>query len=259
MTNECQPVMTHVADKLRVNVYEDRRAMGAAAAAQVGARLRELLASKGQVRMVFAAAPSQDELYQGLVQERGIDWSRITAFHMDEYIGLSESAPQRFGNYLNDRLFSLVQPGRVELLDSTGSIEEECARYSAMLREGPIDIVCLGIGENGHIAFNDPPVADFEDPRLVKAVELDRACRQQQVNDGCFPELEAVPTHAITLTIPALMSGEQLYGIVPGVKKRHAVQQTVHGPITTACPASILRTHPRATMYLDTDSFGQLG
>jgi glucosamine-6-phosphate deaminase len=153
-------------------------------------------------------------------------------------------------------LFSRVRPGRVELIDGSGGIERECERYAALLAEAPIDVVCLGIGENGHIAFNDPPVADFRDPLLVKAVELDLPCRRQQVNDGCFPNLDAVPTHAITLTIPALMSGARLYCSVPGATKRDAVKETMNGPITTACPAAILREHPDMTLFADLDAFG---
>jgi glucosamine-6-phosphate deaminase len=241
---------------MRVRVHADRAAMGADASAQAGAAIREAIAAKGEARVVFAAAPSQNELYEGLIREEGIDWSRVTAFHMDEYIGLAADAPQRFGTYLSDRLFSRVRPGRVELIDGSGGIERECERYAALLAESPIDVVCLGIGENGHIAFNDPPVADFRDPLLVKAVELDLPCRRQQVNDGCFPNLDAVPTHAITLTIPALVSGARLYCSVPGATKRDAVKETMNGPITTACPAAILREHPDITLFADLDAFG---
>lgn len=253
---EIRPERTEVAGLLQVRVYRDRKAMGFAAAASAGAGIREAIAAKGEARVVFAAAPSQNELYEGLAREEGIDWDKVTAFHMDEYIGLPASAPQRFGNYLTERLFRVVKPGRVELIDSSGDIQRECERYAAMLAEAPIDIVCLGIGENGHIAFNDPPVADFEDPLLVKVVELDLACRQQQVNDGCFPELAAVPTHAVTLTIPALMSGARLYCSVPGSHKRQAVMNTLRGPVATACPASILRTHPSAILFADQDAYG---
>ncbi|MNZ79423.1 Glucosamine-6-phosphate deaminase [compost metagenome] len=142
------------------------------------------------------------------------------------------------------------------MIDSASTVEAECERYSKLLQEAPIDIVCLGIGENGHLAFNDPPVADFEDPMTVKAVELDHACRLQQVNDGCFAELNEVPTHAITLTIPALLSGQHLYCIVPGRAKRAALQQTLHGDISTSCPATILRRHPSCTLYADAHSYG---
>jgi len=239
-----------------VRVYENRDAMGSAAGADVAARIRELLSKQERVRMIFAAAPSQNEFLQRLGREEGIDWSRITAFHMDEYIGLPKDAPQMFGRYLQEHLFSRVNPGEVHLIDSSRPIEQECRRYGDLLRRAPIDIVCLGIGENGHLAFNDPPVADFEDPEVMKPVELDEVCRRQQVNDGCFPNVHAVPTHALTLTIPALLSGRFLYCIVPGKTKRNAVRSALYGPITTECPASILRQHPDCTLYLDRDAYG---
>ncbi|UPK42531.1 glucosamine-6-phosphate deaminase [Paenibacillus pabuli] len=252
-----EPLKTHIVERMSVQVYADRNQMGAAAAAAVGARLRQLLQdSECQVRMVFAAAPSQNELYEGLVREQGIDWSRVCAFHMDEYMGLADTAPQRFGQYLTDRLFSRVQPGRVELLDGLQDVEQECQRYGDLLRAAPIDIVCLGIGENGHIAFNDPPVAHFEDPRVVKAVELDETCRRQQVNDGCFAHLDDVPAEALTLTVPTLMAGRELFVIVPGASKRRALAAALHDPISTACPATILRTHPEITMFTDREAYG---
>ncbi|MEC0124449.1 glucosamine-6-phosphate deaminase [Paenibacillus pabuli] len=252
-----EPLETYIVERMPVKVYGDREQMGAAAAAAVGARLRQLLQdSERQVRMVFAAAPSQNELYEGLVREQGIDWSRVCAFHMDEYIGLADTAPQRFGRYLTDRLFSRVHPGRVELLDGLHDVEQECRRYGDLLRAAPIDIVCLGIGENGHIAFNDPPVADFEDSRVVKAVKLDEACRRQQVNDGCFERLDDVPVEALTLTVPSLMAGRELFAIVPGASKRRALAAALRDPISTACPATILRTHPGITMFTDREAYG---
>ncbi|QUL55867.1 glucosamine-6-phosphate deaminase [Paenibacillus tritici] len=245
------------AERMSIQIYSSRSLMGAAAAVQVGEYMRRLLEEKDRrVRMVFAAAPSQSELYEGLVREQGIDWSRVDAFHMDEYIGLDSAAPQSFGTYLTARLFSRVKPGRVELLDGMADVEQECARYSELLREAPIDIVCLGIGENGHIAFNDPPVADFNDPALVKAVLLEEACRCQQVNDGCFSRLEEVPAHALTLTIPALMAAGQLVGIVPGGSKRSALQAALQDPVSTACPATILRSHPDMVLFTDREAFG---
>jgi glucosamine-6-phosphate deaminase len=229
--------------------------MGAAAGADVANMLRAVLANKRAVRMIFAAAPSQNETLQTLAAADGIEWSRVTAFHMDEYIGLAPDAPQRFGRYLSDHLFDLVRPGRVHLIDSARPAEEECRRYAQLLQEASIDIVCLGIGENGHIAFNDPPVADFDDKAWIKPVELDEACRQQQVNDGCFASLEKVPTHALTLTIPALMSGRYLYCSVPGPTKRQAVTRTLSSPITTDCPSTVLRRHPNCTLYADSGSY----
>ena len=240
---------------LKVKVYPDRTAMGSSAAVNVGDRMKQLLREQEGIRMVFAAAPSQNEFLQILTQIEGIDWSRVTAFHMDEYIGLPSDAAQCFSQFLKQKLFDIVKPGQVYLIDCTNSPLDECERYGRLLVENPIDIICLGIGENGHIAFNDPPVADFADPQVVKIVELDNACRQQQINDECFPDLESVPTHALTLTIPALMSGKHLFCIVPGLTKREAVEQTLYGPISTDCPASILRTHHDCILYVDADSY----
>ncbi|MBO0796129.1 MAG: glucosamine-6-phosphate deaminase [Ktedonobacteraceae bacterium] len=249
-------IATRTVDQLQVQVYNNRQALGAAAGQDVAAAMRHLLSKQDRIRMIFAAAPSQNEFLQTLSQETGIDWSRVSVFHMDEYLGLSLDAPQRFGRFLSERLFDKVRPGQVHLIDSTNALEAESKRYSDLLAAAPIDIVCLGIGENGHIAFNDPPVADFHDPLPVKPVELDTASRQQQVNDGCFDTVAAVPTHALTLTIPALLSGKALFCMVPGQTKRHAVQQTLGGPIDTVCPATILRQHPRCTLYVDRDSYG---
>jgi glucosamine-6-phosphate deaminase len=177
---------------------------------------------------------------------------------MDEYIGLAPDAPQLFSRFLSERLFDRVMPGQVHLIDGTAPSDAECERYGRLIAEAPIDIVCLGIGENGHIAFNDPPVADFRDPQMIKVVELDEACRRQQVNDGCFARLDDVPTHALTLTIPTLLSGAHLYCVVPGPTKRAAVRRTLDGPIATECPATILRTHADCTLFVDTDSYGEI-
>lgn len=253
-----QPIKQETVDSLKVRVYRNRNEMGEAAGAEVASKIKELLMKRQTVRMIFAAAPSQNEMLDRLASDSDIDWQRVTAFHMDEYIGLPDGAPQAFSRYLRKRLFDRVKPGTVHLIDSANPVAEECSRYEALLREAPIDIVCLGIGENGHIAFNDPPVADFHDPLLVKAVELDPVCRRQQVNDGCFRTLEEVPTYALTLTIPALLSGAHLFCVVPGPTKRQAVARTLRGPISTACPSTALRRHTDCTLYVDRDSYGEL-
>jgi glucosamine-6-phosphate deaminase len=249
------PVVQRSVDRLKVKGFANRQHMGLAAGNDAAVWLEALLAKKSAVRMIFAAAPSQNETLATLAATPGIDWSRVTAFHMDEYIGLAPEAPQRFGRYLRDHLFGLVNPGTVHYIDSANDAAAECKRYSDLLRAGPIDIVCLGIGENGHIAFNDPPVANFDDPEWIKVVELDDACRQQQVNDGCFPSFDAVPTHALTLTIPALLSGAHLFCSVPGKTKRNAVTRTLNGPIDRECPSTVLRRHPHCTLYVDQDSY----
>lgn len=257
MSSRLQPVATEVVEALEVRIYRNRQQLGAAAGQQVGAKMRTLLKRQPQIRMVFAAAPSQNEFLQTLSHEREIDWPRVSVFHMDEYLGLAPDAPQLFGRFLSDHLFTRVKPGHVYLMDSANAVDAEIRRYSALLAAAPIDIVCLGIGENGHIAFNDPAVADFRDPQLVKAVALDETSRQQQVNDGCFARIQDVPTYALTLTIPALLAGKSLFCMVPGSTKRAAVHQALRGPITTACPASILRLHPGCILFLDRDSSDQ--
>lgn len=244
-------------DRLNVVVLADRAALGKAAALKASAILRAALTTKDHLRVVFAAAPSQNEMLSALVADTKIDWSRIEAFHMDEYLGLGTEAPQLFGSYLHYHIFSRVPMMRVHYIDGQATDRAyECARYTMLLQQGPIDLVCMGIGENGHIAFNDPPVADFEDSAFVKVVRLDDACRLQQVHDGCFPDIEQVPRHAVTLTIPALMSAHALVASVPGPAKAAAVRDTLEGPIATTCPASILRTHPSAHLFLDRASSG---
>jgi len=243
-------------EKLKVRIYKDRGHMGTAAAEDVAARVKELLGGKDRVRMVFAAAPSQNELMDGLARTAGIDWSRVTAFQMDEYVGLPAKSPRSHRAFLQEKLFSRVKPGEVHLMDGTAHPPEECGRFAEWVRRDPFDIVCLGIGNNGHIAFNEPHAADFEDPESVKVVELDRVSIRQQVQTGTFSRAEDVPRFAMTLTVPALMSGAHLFCVVPGTSKREAVRQALQGPLTPRCPASVLRTHPDCTLYLELDSHG---
>lgn len=174
---------------------------------------------------------------------------------MDEYIGIHPEAPQSFGNFLRQRIFDKVPFKTVNYLNGRAeSLEEECKRYSELLLRHPVDIVCLGIGENGHIAFNDPDVADFNDPQLVKVVELDPVCRQQQVNEKCFEAFDLVPAKALTLTIPALLKADWMFCIVPFKNKANAVYNTLYGEISEKCPASILRKKENSCLYLDPES-----
>ncbi len=241
-------------EKLTVQVYGSRRQMGAAAASDVAARMKEALERKDRIRMAFAAAPSQNELVAVLAEAPGLDWSRVTAFQMDEYVGIPPSAPQTHQTYLRERLFSRVRPGEIHLLDGMAPPRSECQRFADLVRQGPIDIVCLGIGDNGHIAFNEPHAADFGDLEAVRIVELDRVSRRQQVRSGLWEDIEEVPRFAITLTVSALMSAGRIFCVVPGQSKREAVRQTLQGPLSTRCPASVLRTHPACTLYLELDS-----
>jgi glucosamine-6-phosphate deaminase len=241
--------------EFHVNVYNSRQEMGTEAGKEIEEKIIELLSVKNEIRMVFAAAPSQNEVLAYLLASDKIDWPGITAFHMDQYIGLQAGAPQSFAQFLKDRLFDKVPFKKVNLIDGNNDPVAECERYTKLISELPIDIICLGIGENGHIAFNDPPVADFQDPEVVKIVELDDICRQQQVNDGCFGHLDEVPQKALSLTIPTLMNGKYLFCVVPGATKVRAVARTLNAPISTECPATVLRTHPRCRFYFDKDSY----
>ncbi|HOG47970.1 MAG TPA: glucosamine-6-phosphate deaminase [Anaerolineae bacterium] len=256
MTTE--PLRTLQVDALKVEVYATREEMGRAAASRVAQAVGAVQASRGYANVVLAAAPSQNELLASLAT-LPVDWARVRAFHMDEYVGLPAQAPQAFGQFLRQRLFDRVQLAHVHYLDGNApDMNAECRRYAALLTAYPADVVCAGIGENGHLAFNDPPVADFADPALVKVVALDLASRRQQVNDGCFATLAQVPTHAVTLTIPALMRGAAIHCVVPGPSKAVAVRAALTGGIDTACPASVLRRHPGAVLYLDVASAAQV-
>lgn len=251
------------AGRLAVEVHPDRAALGRAAGQAVAAHLRDLLAQQGHARVIFACAPSQDEFLAALVAaarsaERGFDWGRVTAFHMDDYVGFAADHPQSFRRYLRTHLLAHVPLGAFHPLPAERPPAEACAEYAARLAAAPIDLICLGIGENGHLAFNDPPVADFDDPALVKVVALDEACRRQQVNDGCFPTLADVPTHALTLTLPVFRDARRLSVHVPGPRKAAAVRATLRDPRSPACPATLLREHPAATLYLDEASAGAL-
>jgi glucosamine-6-phosphate deaminase len=244
-----------VVDQLGVRVYADRPAMGTAAARTVAGWMREVIVQKGVVNVVFAAAPSQNEFLAALAATEDLDWGAVVAMHMDEYVNLPPDAPQGFGNFLDAHLWDQVRPGQVYKLDiSTTAPEAECARYAGILHAHPVDIVCAGIGENGHMAFNDPHVADFDDPLAVKVVDLDEQCRQQQVNDGCFATLDEVPTHAMTVTMSALMAAPRLCCVVPGPTKAQAVKDTLGGPIDEACPATAMRRHPQAILFLDREA-----
>lgn len=246
-------------DNLQCFIYENREKMGQAAARDVIAAMHMMLAYKDSINVMFAAAPSQNELLAALAADDTVDWSRVHAFHMDEYVGLSPEAPQGFGNFLREHLFRHRPFASVDYISSAAEDPAaEAARYEALLKEHPIDICLMGVGENGHLAFNDPPVADFKDIHLVKPVKLDLVCRQQQVHDGCFQSLDQVPEYAMTVTIPGLMMAPALFCIVPASTKAAAISGLIHGAIAESCPASILRTQKAARLYLDPGSAGQL-
>lgn len=241
-------------DELLLRVYDTREEMGRAAASDIAACFVRLLSEKESINVIFAAAPSQNETLAALKDHAEIPWERIRAFHMDEYVGISKEEPAGFANFLKRALFEQVPFRSVDYLDCTGDAETECARYSDVLRKNPPDVVVMGIGENGHIAFNDPHVAFFRDPVLVKEVMLDEVCRMQQVHDGCFPDLGSVPKSAMTLTIPALMAAPFHFCVVPGKAKAQACEKAFLGPVEEKCPASILRTSKNSILYCDADS-----
>jgi glucosamine-6-phosphate deaminase len=246
-------------DKLIIKKFPSRKLMGETAAEEASSAIKRLMESKKPIHMIFAAASSQNEFLEALSSDNTVDFTGIIAFHMDEYMGLPADAPQGFGNFLKERLFGKCPFREVHYINAlAGNIEEECRRYAKLLNEAPIDIVCMGIGENAHIAFNDPGVADFNDPALVKPVSLDPVCRQQQVNDGCFKSIDQVPTHAITLTVPALFGGGRIFCVVPAKTKADAVFYSFDSGISEKYPASILRKHANAIMYVDEDSGARL-
>lgn len=253
----------NVVDRLAVEIHVDRAAMARAAARATAAYLRDVIAMQGEARVIFGCAPSQDELLMALLDPSicgiGLEWSRVTAFHMDDYVGLSGDHPQSFRHYLRRHLLGRVRVGRFHAISAEDpDSAAACARYAALLSEKPIDLICAGFGENGHIAFNDPPVADFDDPASVKIVELEPSCRQQQVNDGCFASLDDVPRYALTVTVPVFRQARRLSAVVPGNRKAAAVRAALRDSIAPACPASILRMHPNATLYLDAEAARQL-
>lgn len=242
-------------DLLSVRIFETRKNMGRDAALLAAEKIRNLLENRDSISIIFAAAPSQDEFLEALSAQPGIDWSRITAFHMDEYVGLPADAPQGFGNFLKRSIFSKVPFKAVFYLNGNApDLDQECKRYSDLLNEYQPDIVCMGIGENTHIAFNDPHVADLKDPKTVKVVDLDQQCRQQQVNDGCFATIDQVPTHALTLTVPTLLRPKAVFCVVPGEHKAQAVFYTLNETISSKNPSTALRQHPNAILFLDKDS-----
>lgn len=242
-------------DALSVNICDDRTDLGRLSAKAVYDRIIEIFKTKEEINLLFAAAPSQNEFLEALTAYEDIPWQLINAFHMDEYIGLDYNTPQRFGNFLKIRIFGSVPFKSVNYIEGNSKEpEQECQRYSELLKKYPLDIACTGIGENGHLAFNDPHVADFHDKKLVKIIALDERSRRQQVNDGCFSHINLVPKNALTLTIPAIVAANYIVCMVPGPTKAEAVRNMLYGEICERCPASVLRLHKAANLYIDQDS-----
>ena len=243
-----------------VKVFPSKRAAGEAAAEAAADSLVCALRDQEKARVIVATGNSQLETMRSLTQRQGIDWSRVEVFHMDEYAGIPADHPASFHKWVKEKLVDLVHPGQVHYIEGDApDLEQECARYARLLQAAPIHLCLLGIGENGHLAFNDPHTADFNDPLAVKLVTLDDVSRRQQVGEGHFPSLADVPAQALTLTIPALMRSERIVYSVPERRKAEAVRQALEGPVTTQCPASQLRGHARAKIYLDAESASLLG
>jgi glucosamine-6-phosphate deaminase len=241
--------------RLAVEVYPDRPSMGGAAAAHVAARIREVADRDGRAAVIFASAPSQNEFLAALRADPSVPWRKLIAFHLDEYVGVGPRHPASFRGFLTERLFDHVPVQAFHGINGEAADQAgECARYAALLQRDRPQLAILGVGENGHLAFIDPPVCDFADKLDVRVVELDEPCRQQQVHDGGFARLEDVPRTAFSLTIPFIMGVPRAVAIVPGPAKRAAVKAALDGPVTTACPASILRRHTNATLFLDEES-----
>jgi glucosamine-6-phosphate deaminase len=239
---------------LSAEVHNNKDALGGAAAQFVGNAIREAVALRGAARLVLATGASQYEFLEALRRERDLDWGRVTAFHLDEYLGLTADHPASFRRYLHERVFQHLTFREIHLLQGEAAdAEAECRRYAALLAQAPIDVACIGIGENGHLAFNDPP-ADFDAPGLVHVVSLDDACRRQQVGEGHFASLEAVPPKALSMTVPAILSAGVISCVVPDRRKAEAVRCSLQGPITPFCPGSVLRTHLNCRLFLDVDS-----
>ncbi len=248
--------MTNIAqrftcDSLEVEVYNNETAMGVAAAEFVAGKLNLAIAARGNANLILATGTSQFAFLDAL-KNTALDWSTITVFHLDEYKDISDEHPASFRKYLRERILNIVKPRAAYLIPGDApNLEEEMARYEFLLKQHPVDVACIGIGENGHIAFNDPPVADFNDPKWVKLAELDHACRMQQMGEGWFPTLDDVPKHAVTLTIPAIMASKTISCVVPGARKGKAIADTLLGPVETTCPASILRYHANTVLFTD--------
>lgn len=249
------PVKTVRVDALSVRVYDSEATMAQDVAQRAQTYLQNLLTQQESAAVLLATGNSQIEFLEALIARGGVDWSKITLFHLDEYLGIDAEHPASFRRYMRDRVENRVHPAVFHYIEGdTMQPLDECDRYSQLLRSQPIDLCCLGLGENGHLAFNEPSLASFNETRLIKLVKLDKKTRQQQVNEGHFPNLEAVPQYAFTLTIPTICTAKQIFCLAPEKRKASAVKNMLTGEISSAIPASALRQQTQATLFLDTDS-----
>lgn len=245
---------------LNLQICPNAEAAGEAAAQDAAAAMRQLCQTADSVAVIFATGASQLEMLKSLTSIPDIPWRQVQGFHMDEYVGISSDHPASFRRYMREHLCDRVDMQSFREIDGNAAdLPLACRAYSLALRSSNPRLCLLGIGENGHLAFNDPSEADFDDPQDMKVVTLDQVCRQQQLAEGWFPAIEEVPERALTLTIPTLLRVPRLLVSVPGARKAHIMQRTLREPISTHCPATILRTHPDVTIYLDRDSASELG
>jgi len=247
------------AGKMKLKVYPSKRAAGEAAALAVAEEMRRLAALHDLFGMIFATGAAQFDTLEFLTSTPAVPWKKVRGFHLDEYVGLDETHPASFRNFLRQRLTQHVDMGAFFEMDGTApDLESVCREYIHQMHVADPQLCLLGIGENGHIAFNEPAEADFHDPLEMKVVTLDLMCRQQQAAEGWFPSWEQAPERALTLTIPTVFRVPKLIASVPGPRKAQIIRRTVHEPISTACPSTLLRTHPDVTVYLDSDSAAEL-
>jgi glucosamine-6-phosphate deaminase len=242
---------------MRVSTYVNRQMMSRAAARHAADVLRAALASREHARIIAATGASQFDFLRALTVSPGIDWRRVEMFHLDEYVGLPIEHPASFRRYLLERLIRPAGIERYHLLDTEKDAERTASDVGRALAAAPVDVAFVGIGENGHLAFNDPP-ADFTTERPYLVVTLDETCRRQQVGEGWFASLDEVPRQAISMSIRQILKAHEIVCVVPDERKARAVKECLEGEISPAHPASILRTHPNTTIYLDTDSAAQL-
>lgn len=246
-------------DRMEVRIHGDASALATNCAREAARTIRAALEHGGAARVMFATGNSQLGFVEALAEVDGVEWDSVTVFHMDDYVGIGPDHPAGFRRWIRERIVDRLHPAAAHYLDGLAEPQSECGRYAALLGEAPIDLCCLGIGVNGHLAFNDPPVADFDDPSDVKVVELDVTCRRQQVDEGHFDSLSDVPALAMSVTIPALLRARRVLAIVPEARKAGAVRDALTGPLSTACPASVLRTRANVQLHLDEDSASLLG
>ena len=250
-----KPVFRTTYEQLSVEVYKDETALGHAAAQAAVTTLQEAMAARGEANLILATGNSQLTFFEALREEGTLEWARVRLFHMDEYLGVTAEHPASFRRFMREKLLDFVTPMSFHgVAGDADDPETEARKYTELLQAHPADLCCLGFGENGHLAFNDPPYADFEDSAWVKTVELDAVSRRQQVGEGHFPTLDDVPTRALTLTVPALLAARRVLAVVPEERKARAVKEALMGPVTPNLPASILRRVSHARLFLDRDS-----